>query len=155
MQASHISGTLGYLPPEGRTNPIVSLGFDIYSLGIILFEIMNASSYKLKTLNKKHVIEGYCQLNNYRGFILNDCERDFYCTEIHNFVIQMIEDDRNKRPTIAQVDDFMIEKHAKFVEMQESLKNLANDISKVEFIIRDNEYKKRLTPSDNNELFLI
>ncbi|KAK6037154.1 hypothetical protein COOONC_25341 [Cooperia oncophora] len=37
--ASHVKGTLAYLPPEFITNKILSTKLDVYSFGIVLLEI--------------------------------------------------------------------------------------------------------------------
>lgn len=39
MIASHIQGTLAYLPPEFTTNKVITTKLDVYSFGVVLLEV--------------------------------------------------------------------------------------------------------------------
>lgn len=47
MIASHIKGTLAYLPPEFTTSKVITTKLDVYSFGVVLLEVAIGNIYFL------------------------------------------------------------------------------------------------------------
>jgi len=102
-------GTLGYCPPEFIKDQIISIKFDIFSLGVIIIKIMCGStgysrayttrpSKFIRQVHKKwrerlRTIPGYTSLEK-------DCQQVKKCVEI---ALKCIEEKRCKRPNIGSI----------------------------------------------------
>jgi len=102
-------GTLGYCPPEFIKDQIISIKFDIFSLGVIIIKIMCGStgysrayttrpSKFIRQVHKKwrerlRTIPGYTSLEK-------DCQQVKKCVEI---ALKCIEEKKCKRPNIGSI----------------------------------------------------
>ncbi|VDM66202.1 unnamed protein product [Strongylus vulgaris] len=66
--ASHVKGTLAYLPPEFITNKILSTKLDVYSFGIVLLEIGTGMRAYMDSRSPPSLAE-YCAItkSSYKG----------------------------------------------------------------------------------------
>ncbi|KAF7046676.1 hypothetical protein CFC21_055693 [Triticum aestivum] len=105
MTASHIKGTFGYMPPEYIDGQVISQKFDVFSLGVIMIQIMAGkegySNYP-RTPRKefiKHVCEKW-RVRLQATMWAHVFEEVRTCIEI---ALKCVEADRKRRPTIAQI----------------------------------------------------
>lgn len=147
------AGTLGYIPPEGlpdasiRKKAVISRAFDIYSLGVIIFEVMNAVGYKINIQTVHQDILEYCDIQFIESRELLNWERHFYCVNVHPLVIQMIDSDPQKRPKISDVKDHFLGKFKDFVELMNLLKKMKEEIEMIDFEVGQSEFARYMPHS--------
>lgn len=57
MIASHIQGTLAYLPPEFTTNKVITTKLDVYSFGVVLLEVAIGQRAYSDTRNPQKLVD--------------------------------------------------------------------------------------------------
>lgn len=111
-----LAGTPIYMPQEvlEKTHNI-SFSVDIYSFGIIMFEILNVNSYRI-TGDVITEITGYCDDEPSDHSSPSQIEKKLYCKHFHELVLQIIDTDPKKRPNIKQVSDFILHTGGKYID---------------------------------------
>lgn len=139
---NEFAGTPGYMPPEAQNNKLITFSFDIYSLGIVLFEIMNGLNFQNRSPNLLEKIENYCKKQNLLdGLLVSDWEIQFYCEHVEDLVLKMLQNDYNSRPTILDVKSKMLNLHEEFLEMHEKIKLLSQQISSMKTELELNDFQ--------------
>ncbi|CAI5447896.1 unnamed protein product [Caenorhabditis angaria] len=119
--ASHIKGTLAYLPPEFVTSKILSTKLDVYSFGIVLAEIATGLRAYSDTRDPRGLID-FCQmrrdivenLNILRELIvdkktpapINDIEKDAFAIII-DLGLKSAQRDRLQRPNMDKIVEIL------------------------------------------------
>jgi len=102
-------GTLGYVPPEYISHQIISEGFDIFSLGVIIMNIVTGpAGYSLACdMEPAKVIEHACKkwrerLQVVQGYTLleTECQQVRKCIEI---ALKCIDANRRRRPPMRYI----------------------------------------------------
>ena len=89
-------GTPTYMPPEVKNGIIVDK-YDIYSLAIIIYEIVNCFSTQME---RSHKLQDFKNKGKFKTDLDNE--------EIEGYLLEMIDADYTKRPNINQViNNFM------------------------------------------------
>ncbi|XP_037419419.1 putative receptor-like protein kinase At4g00960, partial [Triticum dicoccoides] len=104
-QSQDIKGTRGYMPPEYINRQKISPKFDVFSLGVIIIQIMAGKEgyFTLPYTGPKEFIKNVRE--NWRMKVQatmspHASEEVRTCIEI---ALKCVEDDRTRRPTIAQI----------------------------------------------------
>ncbi|TMS37544.1 hypothetical protein L596_004454 [Steinernema carpocapsae] len=122
--ASHIKGTLAYLPPEFITSKILSTKLDVYSFGVVLLEI--ASGLRAYSDNREpHGIVDYAKklkaeaknkdeklmtlFGDKRTATTDKVLNQRYFAAFVSLGLQCAEKDRMERPTFREIVDSMNE----------------------------------------------
>ena len=144
-------GTIGYMPPEYLSEKVIHTSFDIYSLGIIIFQIMNALTAQLNLTTAYNQIIQFCDNVDESPFVLINWEKIFYCRNIHLLVANMIHIDRYQRPTIEQIKQFFSDKSTAFGEFYRFISEMKKDIQLIEtrpiFCDQENDHLEFCTKS--------
>jgi len=107
----NFAGTLGYLPPEYINGQIVSDKLDIYSLGVVMIEIIAGPKGRTKSseMPPTKFIDQVCGNWRKRLQVISDgslleayCEQVKRCTQLS---LKCVENDRHERPGIVDITD--------------------------------------------------
>jgi len=105
MTSGDIKGTLGYMPPEYINEHLISLKFDVFSLGVIIIKMMAGkegfSNYA--HTRREEFIEHVCKKWQVR---LQATMRPHVFEEVRTCIeiaLKCVEYDRTRRPTMAQI----------------------------------------------------
>ena len=111
-----LAGTPIYMPSEALgTDSKPSFSFDIYSFGILMFEILNVNNYRL-TGEVISEIADHCKSEFATEKKPSEIEKDLYCKYFHHLVLQMVDSDPEKRPNIKQVSEVLLKNGEKYIE---------------------------------------
>uniref|UniRef100_A0A1I8BS40 non-specific serine/threonine protein kinase n=1 Tax=Meloidogyne hapla TaxID=6305 RepID=A0A1I8BS40_MELHA len=115
MIASHIKGTLAYLPPEFTTSQILTTKLDVYSFGVVLLEMASGQRAFLSNREPQGLVE---YTNKYRLDVkmtenLSDKRVDIGDNQQYKQIFELLimlgiactKNDRFLRPTFSQVFD--------------------------------------------------
>lgn len=97
-------GTPVYLSPEIQQGLPYTVKVDVYTTGIIFFEILNVASYSLSD-NPIEDIHEYCT----NGEIMFSEEKFIYCNYFNNLVLSMVDQKPENRPAMIDVQNKMEE----------------------------------------------
>ena len=118
MIASHIKGTLAYLPPEFTTSKIITTKLDVYSFGVVLLEVATGQRAYSNSRTPQNLVE--FAVKNFKDLsadfnslieILSDKRTpDTQITSNKNIFIQIFtmginctNNDRFNRPTFTEI----------------------------------------------------
>uniref|UniRef100_A0A1I7Y333 non-specific serine/threonine protein kinase n=1 Tax=Steinernema glaseri TaxID=37863 RepID=A0A1I7Y333_9BILA len=118
--ASHIKGTLAYLPPEFITSKILSTKLDVYSFGVVLLEIASGLraysdnrephgivdyAKRLKTEAKHDPEKLMATFGDKRTKLVDKAQNQRYFATFVTLGLQCAEKDRMERPTFREIVD--------------------------------------------------
>ncbi|XBI97706.1 hypothetical protein VPH35_018029 [Triticum aestivum] len=103
-----VFGTLGYVPPEYRDKGVISLEFDIFSLGVVIIKIMGGvdAYYRREEKSPQEFIEDVHRHWRNRLQAASGVALESYCKQVIRCVtiaLDCVEGDRRKRPTIGTI----------------------------------------------------
>ncbi|XP_024319298.1 uncharacterized protein LOC100831776 isoform X4 [Brachypodium distachyon] len=138
MQTIRAIGTVGYKPPEFIDKQVISIKSDIYSLGIIIIEIMTGTKYdKYSEFSSsqefiQHVHE------NWRKRLQATCDDtsvESYCQQVKKclkLALSCVEHERLKRPSIGEIVNMLNETETFIHELTTKDKSKLLDVHPLE-----------------------
>jgi len=98
-----IFGTPGYIPPEVIDSSSYGYAVDIFALGKVFFQVMNAVSFRNTRIGLID-IPNHCKASHsHQAFSLLALELQFYCQYLEPLVLSMISESPEDRPEISVV----------------------------------------------------
>jgi len=114
LVASHIKGTLAYLPPEFIASKIISTKMDVYSFGVVMLEIATGSRAYVDSRQPHSLVEfstqasegvdalGLCELSDRRSPCCTDEDRRYFQC-LFTMGLRCSQKNRDDRPIFAQI----------------------------------------------------
>ncbi|KAM0826995.1 hypothetical protein ACQ4PT_068486 [Festuca glaucescens] len=103
------SGTLGYMPPEFIDKAIVTKGFDIYSLGVTILQLMTGREMYRKLYDmssEKFIAMAHAKWRERLQKTVDGTSVEGYCQQVQKCLeigVKCVERDRHKRPAIGDI----------------------------------------------------
>jgi len=126
-----ILGTITYIAPEIPIGESYNHKVDIFSLGVVIFEILTCGKYNIKERGREG-IELFCENMKPSGNSNLDYKTKIYCNFYSGLVASMLEENPSKRPDIEQVSQEFEAKSNAWLSVERS-----ENISLFEEEIRD------------------
>ncbi|PNT63875.1 uncharacterized protein LOC100845829 isoform X1 [Brachypodium distachyon] len=137
IQTIRMIGTRGYMPPEFIDKQVISIKSDIYSLGVVIIEIMTGKKYHAYfELSIQELIENVHE--NWRKRLratFDDTSGEGYCQQVKKCIklaLSCVEPERLKRPSIGEIIDMLNETETFIHELTLKDKSELLDVHPVE-----------------------
>ncbi|KAM0901066.1 hypothetical protein ACQ4PT_020252 [Festuca glaucescens] len=125
LHTSHLNGTHGYMPPEYIKRSIISKGHDIFSLGVIILQLMTGKNTYLELFDmppEKFVVMAHEKWREKLQKTVHGSLVEGYCQQVKkclNIGVKCREENRHKRPTIGDIIHMLKERDtAKLLEVR-------------------------------------
>ncbi|KAM0906440.1 hypothetical protein ACQ4PT_016754 [Festuca glaucescens] len=102
-------GTLGYMPPEFIDKAILTKGFDIYSLGVTILQLMTGREMYRKLYDmssEKFIAMAHAKWRERLQKTVDGTSVEGYCQQVQKCLeigVKCVEHDRHKRPAIGDI----------------------------------------------------
>nr|XP_051220985.1 uncharacterized protein LOC127339143 [Lolium perenne] len=120
-------GTLGYMPPEFIHRAIVTKGFDIYSLGVTILQLMTGREMygKLYDMSsEKFIAMAHAKWRERLQKTVDGTSVEGYCQQVQKCLeigVKCVEYDRHKRPAIGDIIHVLNETEISIAQSQNGL----------------------------------
>lgn len=142
-KAHTMLGTPAYMAPEILANDSYNNKVDIYSAGLMMFEILNALGYKEKVVNVKD-IQKYCDGRQFASYSLENLEWESYCgSGLSELILEMISKNPDNRPSAEKVLERITNSPQEFFNREERAVRFTNEISQLPIGNSESEYRMK------------
>jgi len=136
-------GTPAYMAPEILSHKPYDNKVDIYSAGLIMFQILNVLGYKHSTVKVKDLAK-YCDGHSFSSYTLEKLEWESYCISgLSELILEMTSTDPNYRPSAKQVLERITNSPQEFFDREKRAIKFTEEMSSLPIGNPDSEYRIR------------